>query len=435
MSDNPTSQAVTRRERIGWYMYDWANSAFSTTVLTVFMGPYLTSIVAAAAGKDKMIHILGLPIYTESLYPYLISLSVFCQLLVLPFVGAIADKFNIKKQLLGLFTLVGSAATVALFFLSGTNYCFGSAMFLIANIFFGAAMVIYNSFLLEIADNDERDRVSSIGWSIGYLGGGLLLLINLLIIAYADKLFPGPDSVSMAIRICLSSAGLWWGLFSIFPMLWLKNRNYAAANAGGNVIKGSFSKLISTFKQLRHEHNALLFLLAFICYNDGVQTVISLSAQFARRELMISDLVLVVAILIVQFVAFFGAILFNRIAKPLGSRTTILLLIVIWTVVVFYSFAFLHSAIEFIALAIVIALGMGGIQALSRAMYSRIISPDSNASWFGIYELCDKGSSLLGPLAFAISTQYARNYRYGILSLAIFFVAGFFLLLKVKDRK
>lgn len=429
-------QKSTRRERIGWYLYDWANSAFPTTVLTVFMGPYLSSIAAAAADADKNVSLFGLPVYSESLYPYLISISVFFQLLILPFVGAIADRFGIKKQLLGLFTFIGAASTASLFFLAGTNYVFGSSMFVIANISFGAAMVVYNSFLSEIAEDSARDRVSSIGWGIGYLGGGILLLLNLIIYANAGKLFPGANSTITATRICLASAGIWWGVFSVFPMLWLKNKaqsgNFTSA---ANPVLSSINKLIDTIKDLKNEKNALIFLLAFICYNDGVQAVIALSAQFARRELGIPGDILIVAILVVQFVAFFGALLFDRIAKPAGSRSTILILIVIWTFVVLYSFALLHSAIEFVFLAIIIALGMGGIQALSRSMYSRIIPQDSTGAWFGIYELCDNGSSMLGPLAFAISVQFTKSYRFGILSLAIFFIVGFFLLIKVKDGR
>lgn len=424
-----------KKERLGWYIYDWANSAFSTTVITVFIGPYLSSIAANAADPDGNIFFFGIKIFSESLYPYLISLSVFLQLLLLPFIGAIADQYNIKKQLLGIFTGIGSIATIMLYYLSGSNYMFGSEMFLIANVCFGAAMVVYNSFLSELAENEWRDQVSSIGWGIGYLGGGILLLINLIIYTNADKLFAeNPDS--MAIRVCLASAGVWWALFSVFPMLWLKNhpKSEITESSSGPILI-SFHKLLHTIRDLKNERNALLFLVAFIFYNDGVQAVITLSAQFGQREIGLSSDIIVTAVLLVQFVAFLGALLFRYIAKPFGSKKTIMLLICIWTLAVVFAFSVLDSAEEFFILAIIIALGMGGIQALSRAMYSRIIPPHSTAEYFSIYELSEKGSSMLGPLAFALAVQYTHSYRLGILSLIIFFILGFILLIKVKDGR
>ena len=424
----------TKRERLGWYLYDWANSAFSTTVVTVFIGPYLSTIATNAADAGGNIYPLGIKIFSESYYPYLISLSVFLQLIILPFIGAIADQLNIKKQLLGLFTLFGSAATIALFNLEGTNYLFGGAMFVIANVFFGASMVVYNSFLSELAETEWRDQVSSVGWGIGYLGGGILLLINLIIFSNAKILF-SENPETMAVRVCLASAGVWWALFSIFPMLWLKNHSLEELPPTASPLIMSFKKLKATVKDLKNQRNALLFLLAFIFYNDGVQAVITLSAQFGQRELGLSSDILVTAILMVQFVAFLGALLFKYIAKPFGSKTTIMLLIIIWTFAVYFAYSILNSAEEFFILAAIIALGLGGIQALSRSMYSRIIPPESTAEYFSIYELSEKGSSLLGPLAFAIAMQYTHSYRLGILSLVIFFVIGFILLIKVKDVK
>lgn len=425
----------TKKERLGWYIYDWANSAFSTSVITVFIGPYLTTIAASAADANGYVSIAGLKIYADSYYPYLISLSVFLQLLFLPFIGAIADQLNIKKQLLGIFTLIGAAATISLYYLEGSNYIYGGSMLVIANLCFGAAMVVYNSFLSELAESEWRDQVSSVGWGIGYLGGGILLLINLIIFSNAEKIFTdNPDT--MAVRVCLASAGIWWALFSIFPMLWLKNHSLdELPKTNSSQLILSFKKLKATIKDLKNERNALLFLLAFIFYNDGVQAAITLSAQFAQREIGLSSDILVTAILMVQFVAFLGALLFKYIAKPFGSKSTIMLLIVIWTFAVYFAYAILNSAEEFFILAAIIALGMGGIQALSRSMYSRIIPPESAAEYFSIYELSEKGSSLLGPLAFGIAMQYTHSYRLGILSLIIFFVIGFLLLIKVKDKR
>jgi UMF1 family MFS transporter len=422
-----------RKERIGWYLYDWANSAFSTTVVTVFMGPYLSSLAAKAADASGFVYPLGIQVFSESVYPYAISISVLFQLLFLPFIGAMADLHGMKRQLLVFFAYFGSAATVSMLGLTGDMYLLGAFLFILANLCFGASMVVYNSFLSDIAEREHRDQVSSIGWGIGYLGGGLLLLINLLIFSNAKNLF-AENPESTAVRVCLASAGIWWALFSFFPAFLLKNRKVIEIKFTSPAAS-SWSKLKNTIKELKHEKNALLFLLAFIFYNDGVQAVITLSAQFAQRELGLSSSLLVQAILMVQFVAFGGAFLFKYIAKPLGAKSTIIALIVVWSLVTYYAYSYLNNAQEFFILAAVIGAGMGGIQALSRSMYSRIIPEGKEAEYFSIYELSEKGSSLLGPLAFALAMQFTKSYRVGILSLIIFFVLGFFLLIKVKDKE
>jgi UMF1 family MFS transporter len=181
-------QSSTRRERVGWYFYDWANSAFATTVVTVFLGPYLGSIAEAAADSSGRVYPLGIPVAAGSLFAYTVSLSVFLQVFVLPTVGAIADRSSRKKQLLALLSYVGAGATVGLVFLTGQRYLLGAALFLIANIAFGASVVVYNSFLPQIAGPDERDKVSSIGWAVGYVGGGLLLALNVAAVLAGDSL-------------------------------------------------------------------------------------------------------------------------------------------------------------------------------------------------------------------------------------------------------
>ncbi|HMN60673.1 MAG TPA: MFS transporter, partial [Anaerolinea sp.] len=193
------------REIFGWAMYDWANSAFSTTVVTVFLGPYLTSITKAAADASGMIYLLGVPIRYDSFFTYLISASVLLQVTFLPILGALADYSHLRKQLMQLFCVLGSFATIALFFLLPGGHWFGALLFLIANLSFGASIVFYNSYLPNIADEANRDRVSSYGWAMGYLGGGLLLVVNLILYLFSDKI--GLSSGLVA-RISLASAGV-----------------------------------------------------------------------------------------------------------------------------------------------------------------------------------------------------------------------------------
>ena len=275
-----------KREQWARYSYDWGNSAFSTTVVTLFLGPYLTALAKAAAAADGKIHPLGLAIDPRALWSYLIALSVILQVLVLPLVGAIADYGHKKREMLGGLAFIGAIATGLMFFMHGEHYLWGAALFLAANLVFGASIVIYNAFLPEIAAPQDRDTVSSTGWGIGYLGGGTLLALNLYLYSNAQSL---GISDGMAVRISLCSAGIWWGLFTIPAYMGL--RNHATARAlppGENYLSIGIKQVIALFKNIRLYPQALLFLVAFLLYNDAIQTVISLSSQFGSDQLNMS---------------------------------------------------------------------------------------------------------------------------------------------------
>jgi UMF1 family MFS transporter len=420
-------------ERIGWYMYDWANSAFSTTVVTVFIGPYLTTITQSAADAAGNVYFLSIPIYAGSFFPYLVSLSVLLQVLVLPLMGALADYTRRKKTLLGAFAYIGAFATMGLYFLEGTNYLYGGALFLIANLSFGASIVLYNSFLGDIAEADRRDAVSSIGWSVGYIGGGVLLLLNLILYSNAGQFGIEPG---YAVRISLTSAGLWWALFTIFPMVSLRLRRFPREIPDErNIITVGFHQLWKTIKDARNYPKTLLFLGAYLLYNDGVQAVIALSAQFGQEELGLEMATLTQVILMVQFVAFGGALLFNFIAKLFNAKKAILISLVIWIMAIFYAYTFLHDEFGFFLLGAVIGLVMGGTQALSRSLYSLLIPPGHEAEYFSLYEVSERGTSWLAPLMFGLALQFYGSYRIAILSLGIFFIAGIILLIMVNVRR
>ncbi|OGU11800.1 MAG: MFS transporter [Ignavibacteria bacterium GWB2_35_12] len=430
MSD---SQLSTRKERIGWYFYDWANSVFYTTVITVFLGPYLTSITKAGADAHGFVHILGVPVHSGSFFPYVVSASVLLQVLVLPLLGAIADYTHKKKFMLGLFAYIGSISTMGLFFLHGTNYLLGALFFIIANISFGASAVMYNAYLNDIAETDRRDAVSSIGWAFGYLGGGVLLALNLALYLNASKL--GLTS-EMAIRLNLVSAGIWWALFTIIPMLTLKIRQSAKQKqTGERLISIGFKELFATIKGSFNYPKTLIFLIAYLLYNDGVQSVIAISAVFGQEELGLSMSTLTTVILMVQFMAFFGALLFNYIANSIGTKRALLISLVIWTGCVFYSFQYLSSETGFYILGGVIAIVLGATQSLSRSMFSHLIPKNKEAEYFSLYEISDKGTSWIGPLAFGLALQFSGSYRWAILSLALFFIVGFVMLLVLKIKE
>jgi UMF1 family MFS transporter len=425
--------ANNRRERVGWYFYDWANSAFSTTVVTVFLGPYLTTVTKNAADVNGFVYPLGITVGAGSFFPYVVSLSVLLQVIFLPLIGAIADYSHVKKQMLASCAYLGACATMGMYFLHGTNYLLGGVLFLISNLSFGASVVFYNAFLPEIANPNQRDAVSSVGWALGYLGGGLLLAMNLILVFQASSLGLTRDH---AMRISLTSAGLWWAIFTLIPLVTLKNRqSIKDLPQGEHYITVGFEQLRHTFSKISKYPQTLLFLVAYLLYNDGIQTVITMSSTFGQEELKLSISTLTAVILMVQFVAFAGSLLFNYIARAVGTKRAIIISLVIWTGTVIYAYGFLQTAFQFFIMGAVIAIVLGGSQALSRSVYSLMIPKGQEAEYFSLYEVSERGTSWLGPLFFGLALQFTDSYRFAILSLMIFFILGLVLLTRVNIRK
>ncbi|GAA3959538.1 MFS transporter [Actinoplanes auranticolor] len=438
-----TVPVSNRRERTGWYFYDWAMSAFSTTVITVFLGPFLTSVTEQAAGCalgadecDARVHPLGISIAAGSYFPYLVSLSVLLTVFVLPVMGAVADRAERKKPLLAAAAFLGSGATIAMAFVTGERYLLGGLLFIVANIAFGASVVVYNSFLPRLAGPDERDKVSSRGWALGYLGGGVLLLLNLGVVTWLT--IEGDDQRTLDLaRWCIVSAGVWWAVFTLVPLRRLREHPSAeAGTAGGNVLTDGFRQLGRTVRSLRTYPLTLFFLLAFLIYNDGIQTVIALASQFGTEELKLEQSALIVTILIVQFLAFGGALLLGAVAERIGARKTVLIALVGWLGVILAAFWLPEGEpLPFMLLGVAIGLVMGGSQALSRSLFSQLIPDGREGEYYGFYEISDKGTSWLGPLAFGLVFQLTNSYRIGLVSLVVFFIVGGILLAMVPMRR
>ncbi|SCG67662.1 MFS transporter [Micromonospora halophytica] len=435
--------ASTRRERTGWYVYDWANSAFQTTVITVFLGPFLTTVAELAAGCtidadscDGHVYPLGIKVAAGSYYPYLISLSVFLTVFVLPVIGAVADRSLHKKRLLAAAAFTGAGATIGFLFVTGERYLLGGALFLVANIAFGAAVVVYNSFLPQLGGPDERDAISSRGWAIGYLGGGLLLALNLVAVTVLSEDGNPQRTLDLA-RWSIVSAGVWWAAFTLVPLRWLREHPTAEAlRGGGNVLTDGFRQLGRTLREIKAYPLTLFFLLAFLVYNDGIQTVITLASQYGTEELRLKQDTLIVTILLVQFLAFGGALTLGALARRIGAWKTVLLSLVLWTAVIVGAFRLPAEApLPFMLLGGAIGLVLGGSQALSRSLFSQLIPAGKEGEYYGFYEISDKGTSWLGPLAFGLVFQLTSSYRVGLVSLLIFFVVGFALLAAVPIRR
>jgi MFS transporter, UMF1 family len=422
-----------RREIFGWAMYDWANSGFQATVITVMAGPYLTSLARRDVGENGIIFGLGPLLVTEkSLFPFCIGLSVFLQIFLLPVLGAVADYTNLKKGLMALFCYAGSAATCLLFFVYGNRYVAGGILLVVANLCFGASLVLYNAFLNDITTDDHRDAVSSRGYALGYLGGGVLLVLNLALLQYAPAL--GIDS-GLAVRLSLGSAGVWWAGFSIITFRRLRTRAPAVLPAGSSVLTAAGHELAASIRALGRLPQTSRYLLAYMLFNDGIQTVISMASLFLSQELFVArglpedQSFLVGLILMIQFVAFFGAHLFARIAVAIGTSRAILLSLVIWTATILYAYGWLQTVGQAWVMGAVIATVLGGSQALSRSLFSQMIPAGREASFFGLYEISERGTSWIGPVLFGIIAARTNSYREAILSLIVLFVAGMAVLL------
>ena len=436
-------QVNDRKEIRGWAMYDWANSAFSTTVGTVFLGPYLATLAAAAAQAypDGMARFLGIRISPDSFLPYCISLSVFLQVLFLPILGAIADYSHLRKRMMQLFATLGAVATIGLFFVTPPLWWLGGLLFMVANLTFGAAMVFYNSYLPDIASEDQRDRVSSYGWAMGYLGGGLLLVLNLAFYLTHEKL---GVPTGLAIRINLASAGLWWLGFSFFT--WARLRARKAVRPlpqGESYISIGFKQLFKTIRELRNFPETIKYLVAYFLYNDGIQTVIAVSATFAaapvlRGGIELDQSTLTMVILMIQFVAFGGALFWGKLAKWVGAKRSILISLVIWAGVTIYAYFGLKGdsrILQFWVLGFFIALVMGGSQAISRSLFAQMVPTGKEAEFFSFYEISERGTSWIGPMLFGLVNQLFGSLRPAILSLIFFFVMGLILLPFVNVKK
>jgi UMF1 family MFS transporter len=379
--------------------------------------------------------VLGLPVAAGSLALYVVTASTLLSALLLPVVGAIADRSPRPKHLLAGFAWVGSLAAASMFLVTGTNWQLGAALQFVANICLGASLVVYDAILVQIATPDERDRVSSRGWALGYLGGGLLLAANLALVTIGGSL--GLDA-GQTVRISLLSAGIWWGVFTLIPFLGLRNRPPVrlAPVERGNLVTESFGQLWQTLKHLRGYPQTLLFLVAYLFFNDGIQTVIGSSSLYGQAELGFDESQLIITILLVQFVAFGGALVFGRMAARIGAKRSVLYGIVMWTGVVAVGFILAEGQFAlFLALAVGIGLVLGGTQALSRSLYSQLVPLGRQAEYFSLYQAAERGTSWFGTFLFGLMFQLTESYRPEILSLLVFFVVGWLLLVKVDVRK
>ncbi|GAA3086965.1 UMF1 family MFS transporter [Kribbella aluminosa] len=415
----PPSWHSTRRARLGWYGYDWANSVFTTSVTSVFFGPYLTDAARAGAGPDGSIHPLGIGISAASYVPFVIGLSVFLQIFVLPTAAALTTRHH-KGRLLGVLLLVGGGAATAMYTIGETDYLLGGALFVLATIALGGSITVCNTYLPVIAPPERQDRTSAEASAAGFLSAGLILIVDLVVYNSHDRL---GLTESEAIRIIMMTAGLWWLVFGGVSVMLLRGYGAPAATAVERV--GSYRLLGRALRDLRRYPAAGWFLAAFLLYFNGVQAVTGLVGTYAVEALRLELDQVIIAVLVVQFAAVLGTAALGRVAERYGGRTVLVGSVVFWCAVIITGGVLPAGWFGgFLALCVSAGLVVGGTYALSRSVFIRLVPQNRVPEYVGIFETVNRCLGFLGPAAFGLVLQWSGNYRMAWLSILVFMVAG-----------
>ena len=418
----------------GWCMYDWANSAYITIAVGLLPVYFATAIIGPGGLTFR-----GTRYEADTLWALMVGSADLIAFACAPVLGAIADFSAAKKRFLLFFAYVGSLAATLLY-LSHTGDVYRTMLlFLIAQVSFTNANVVYDAFLPQIASQEKMDWVSGKGFSYGYVGGGIQFALALLLVVGHQRL---GISQELAARIGIATAGLWWGGFTLYTARYLREapsrevlperyRNWPRPLAFAAV---GVSRTLRTTLRVRRFRHLVLFLIAFMLYNDGIQTVINLATTYGTVELKLPVWVLMGTLLVIQVVATFGALAFSRLAERIGTKPAIMVTLVLWTAVVGYAY-FIHTSTEFFILGMIVGVVLGGSQSLSRSFYGSMVPEAASAEFFGFYTVFTKFSSVFGPLVFAVIKQMAGSSRLAILSLVVFFVVGLALLALVDVTK
>lgn len=403
-----------------WAAYDAGNSAFATTIMAAFLPVYYSTVVAADLGETLATSYWG---YTTAIALALIAVAS-------PVLGAIADFMGAKKRFLAAFMSLGITFTACLWFIGAGEWVLASAIFIVANIGFAGANVFYEALLPSLASGPEIDRVSTAGYAIGYLGGGVLLALNAAWYISPETFgFSGGDQ---AVRASFVSAAVWWGLFSIPLFRHVGEppaRTVEGESAGGNPIRAGFGRVAATLREIRQHPDLFFFLLAFLVYNDGVGTIIKMATIYGA-EVGIGTPHLIGALILVQFVGVPFTFGFGALASRLSAKAGIYLCLAGYSSIAVLGF-FMDAAWQFWALAVGVASVQGGIQGLSRSVYASMIPEGRETEFFGFYSVSSKFAGIAGPLVFALVGQSTGTSRWGILSLVVFFLLGAALLARV----
>ena len=414
-----------------WCFYDWANSVYSLVITTAIFPIYYVAVTTQADGTD-LVNFLGWTVSASVLYKYALTGAFLAIALCSPILTAIADYGGNKKAFMRFFCYLGSFACMGLFFFNLQTFSLSVLLFMVAAIGYSGSIVFYNAYLPEIATEDQFDKLSARGFSLGYIGSMILLIVSLVMVLMPD-LF-GITDKSMAPRISFLMTGLWWFGFAHYSFAYLPQNPYHKKPEGHYLFNG-FKELKKVWHKLGELPSLKRFLLAFFFYNMGVQTVMYVASLFGSKELHLPTESLIIVLLIIQAVAIGGAYGFAWLSARMGNIQALIVAVIIWVGISIGAY-FITTGNQYYALAFVVGAVMGGIQALSRSTYSKLLPPTTDhASFFSFYDICDKVGLALGSLAFGLTEQWFGSMRNSVLVLSVFFVFGMIVLTTIKIRK
>src|SRR5450759_2365239 len=402
-----------RRELRAWAMYDWANSAFQTTIIAAIFPIYFQKVAAA-----------GMPgALATSRFAWATTLAILIVAIIAPVLGAIADYAAAKKMLLGVFLAIGAAATGAMYFITRGDWMLALVLFVVANVGVAGSIVFYESLLPHLVGVEELDRVSTAGYALGYLGGGVLLAINVLMMSKPAWFFlPNRE---IAVRASMASVAVWWVVFSI-PLFRdvpePARRLEAGERPRGNALIPAIRRLIETLHELRRYREAFMLLLAFLLYNDGIQTIIRMATTYGT-EIGIDENAMIGALLITQFIGVPFGFLFGMFADRIGAKRAVFVGLAVYTLIAILGY-FMKTSTHFYALAIMVGMVQGGTQALSRSLFASMIPKHKSSEFFAFFGVFERYAGILGPAVFAWVVMHSGTGRNAILSVLAFFIVG-----------
>lgn len=428
---------ATRKEVWAWGLYDLANSPFATTILAVIFNRYF--VTALAGGETGVVVELGpwsVRVPGVTFFTYTLTASMLIVGLIAPVLGAIADYSGSKKRFLALFCYLGVGATGMLYFIEAGEYWKGAIFFTVAEVGFACSNIFYNAFLREISTPKNIGWISGFGFTLGYLGGAVLLALNLVMLTAPQYL---GASEPFTPQDCFLSVAIWWGVFSVPTFLWLRERQREVATlSAAGYVRAGFHRLRVTFQRIRGYSQLSKFLVAFLIYNDGIQTVIVVAAIFAEIALGMSEGEVISLFLLVQATAFVGAIVLGAVSDRIGNKRTVVLTLVLWSVVVVWGY-FIgftgNERAEIWGLGVLAGLILGGSQSASRALQGLFTPQENAAEFYAFFGIVGKFSAVLGPFTYGSIYALTGDIRTAILSLIFFFLAGLGLLLWVDEKK
>jgi len=412
---------IYKRTVHAWTMYDWANSAFATTIMGAILPTYFATYIARGA---------SVPIWGNA-----VAIGSLIAALMSPLLGGIADFKASKKLFLGLFAALGVVSTALLFFItSPEQQTLCIVLYILGTIGFAGSLVFYDALLPHVAKAEDIDRVSSRGYALGYIGGGLLLFINIIMIYFGPDLLtnmPKEEATQLMMRLSLASVAIWWAVFSIPIFRKVKEPTAMAEQRelGEKGIVVSLRRLGKTFREIREYKDLFWFLLTFLVYSNGIGTIITMAAAYAS-DLKFSTMTVIGTFLMVQFVAAPFALLFGKLGTKLGNKKAITISLLIYTLVAIVGY-FMTKDWHMFVLGFGVATVQGGSQALSRSLVGKLMPKSKSAEFFGFFSVSEKFNTVLGPAIMALVTKLTGNVRLGIVSLVIFFAAGIWMLQKV----